>query len=230
MSVVGPGARPYRRSRLFAPLAEQVCGYLIEPDPNAIGAIERTLFNTVLSATGRACFDLFSYRGRVIVFRLLSSARQQHETDMGGVAWLEATAQYFSEILVKEEYFSASESSLFSLSVEEMKADMRSSKVDLLNLTIADLGIFASPEAALKLSTLHNAKGREYRAVAMIDLHERRIPHSQASTTEELAEAKRLFYVGVTRAEQFLLYVTDSSNYSNTPTRFLRARDGVGMC
>lgn len=230
VSIVGPGARPYRRNRLFAPLAEQVCGYLMEPDPEAIVGIERTLFNTVLNATGRTCLDLFSYRGRIIVFRLLNSARQLHDVHMGGIAWLEAGARAFTELLIDGEYLGPSESDLFAMSVEEMKADMRNNKVDLANLTIADLGIYASPDTALKLSTLHNAKGREYRAVAMIDLHEGRIPFYQARTDEEFAEAKRLFYVGVTRSEQFLLYVTDNSDYRNTPTRFLGAASGVGMC
>ena len=41
------------------------------------------------------------------------------------------------------------------------------------------------------------------------------------SVIEEIAEAKRLFYVGVTRAEQFLLYVTDNSYCRNRPTQFL---------
>ena len=230
VSIVGPGARPYRRNRLFAPLAERVCGYLMEPDPEAIVGIERTLFNTVLNATGRTCFDLFSYQGRIIVFRLLDSARRLHDVHMGGVAWLEAGARAFTDILIDEEYLGPSEGDLFAMSVEEMKADMRNNKVDLANLTISDLGIYASPDAALKLSTLHNAKGREYRAVAMIDLHEGRIPFYQATTDEEIAEAKRLFYVGVTRSEQLLLYVTDSSHYRNTPTRFLRAASGVGVC
>ena len=53
-----------------------------------------------------------------------------------------------------------------------MKSDMQRNKVDINNLTISDLGIYASPNAALKLSTLHNAKGREYDAVALIDMHE----------------------------------------------------------
>ena len=59
VSIVGPGARPYRRNRLFAPLAEQVCAYLMEPDPDAIVGIERTLFNTVLNTTGRTYFGIF---------------------------------------------------------------------------------------------------------------------------------------------------------------------------
>ena len=59
VSIVGPGARPYRRNRQFAPLAEQVCGYLMEPRPDSIAGIERTLFNTLLDITGRAYFDIF---------------------------------------------------------------------------------------------------------------------------------------------------------------------------
>src|SRR5262249_46929594 len=108
-----------------------------------------------------------------------------------------------------------------------MKADMRNNGVDLANLTIDDLGIYASPDAALKLSTLHNAKGREYQAVAMMDLHEGRIPYYQARRLDELEEAKRLFYVGVTRAKQLLLYITDESNPRNQPSRFLLAE---GVC
>ena len=202
----------------------------MEPNPDTIVGIERTLFNTVLNATGRTRFDLFSYQGRVIVFRLLDSARKLHDDQLGGIAWLEAVARAFTEILIYEEYLSPLENDLFAMSVEEMKVDMLNKKVDLTNLTIADLGIYASPGAALKLSTLHNAKGREYRAVAMIDLHERRIPFRQATTEGEIAEAKRLFYVGVTRALQFLLYVTDNGHYRNMPTRFLQAEHGVGMC
>ena len=230
VSIVGPGARPYRRNRLFAPLAEQVCAYLVEPDPNAIVGIERTLFNTLLNATGRTYFSIFSYRGRVTVFLLLDGARQLRDVHMGGIAWLGAAARTFSDILIDEEYLSPQEDDLFAMSVEEMKTDMRNNNVDLANLTIADLGIYASPDSALKLSSLHNAKGREYRAVAMIDLHEGRIPFYLATTAEEIEEAKRLFYVGVTRAEQFLLYITDTSDRRNVPTRFLQKQSGVGVC
>lgn len=230
VSIVGPGARPYRRNRQFAPLAEQVCGYIMESRPDAIAGIERTLFNTVLDITGRAHFDILSYHGRVIVFRLLDEASKLHKKHMGGIAWLEAAASVFTQILIEEEYLTMEERDTFAMSVEEMKTDMRNNKVDLANLTIDDLGIYASPETALKLATLHNAKGREYQAVALIDLHEGRIPFYMAHTAEEFEEAKRQFYVGVTRAKRFLMYITDYSHPRNEPTRFLRTGTGVGVC
>ncbi len=146
------------------------------------------------------------------------------------MAWIEAAAEAFSIVLVNEGYLSRDEQDLFAMSVEDMKVDMRNNKVDLDNLLIDDLGLYASPDAALKLSSLHNAKGREYQAVAMIDLHEGRIPHYYARSAEEIEEAKRLFYVGITRAKRLLLYITDDSDRRNGPTRFLQVGTGVGVC
>jgi DNA helicase II / ATP-dependent DNA helicase PcrA len=230
VSIVGPGARPYRRNRYFAPLAEQVCGYIMEPRPDAIVGIERTLFNTILDITGNAHFDIFSYQGRLIVFRLLGIARSLHDVYESAIAWLEEAAKAFAEVLIDEGYLGQNEQHLFSISVDEMKADMANNNIDLPNLSISDLGIYAYPDAALKLRTLHDAKGREYQAIAIIDLHEGRIPNYQARTEAEIEEAKRLFYVGVTRAKRFLIYVTDASRERNTPSRFLQEGTGVGVC
>ncbi len=221
IGIVGPGARPYRRNRQFAPLAEQVCGYLMEPKPDAIVAIERTLFNTLLDTTGRAHFDVFSYRGRVVVFRLLEKGSELYQIHMGAIDWLKAASNSFSEVLIEADYLTEAERHFFAGSVEEMKADMQRNRVDINNLTISDLGIYASPSAALKLSTLHNAKGREYDAVAVIDVHEGRLPSFHARTSDDIAESKRLFYVGATRAKRFLLYVTDDTG-RNGASRFLQ--------
>ncbi|QEX24357.1 hypothetical protein FRZ61_42980 [Hypericibacter adhaerens] len=230
VSIVGPGARPYRRNRVFAPLAEQVCGYMMELNPQSLGAIERSLFHTILSATGRVHFEVYSYAGRAVVFRLLGCAQSLYEKHEGAVLWLESAAREFSKILIEAGYLAPAERDLFMMAVEEMKADMRNNDVDLANLAIEDLGIYASPGSALKLSSLHNAKGREFRAVAIMDLNEGRIPHYRATSAGEIDEAKRLFYVGVTRAKEYLLYITDSSNSRNGPSRFLKKASGVGVC
>lgn len=229
ISIVGPGARPYRRNRQFAPLAEQLCGYLMEPRPEAIVAIERSLFNTVLDVTGRAHFEIYSYQGRTVVFQLIVKALALNDKAMGAVQWLEKASSEFSDVLIEHEYFTTAQRNVFRMSVEEMKSDMRNNKVDLDNLGIDDLGIYATPEAALKLSTLHFAKGREFSAVAMIDLHEGRIPSYYAKSAEEIEEQKRLFYVGVTRAKRILLYATDSSDRRNVASRFLSVGTGVGI-
>ncbi|MFM9848922.1 MAG: UvrD-helicase domain-containing protein [Hyphomicrobiaceae bacterium] len=229
VSVVGPGARPYRRNRVFAPLAEHVCGYLVEENPEAIAGIERALFNLVLDLTCKPHFNIFSYEGRTVVFQLLGEAKRLRNLGGGGMAWLESASAAFADILVASEYLTADQALRVQNSVREMKQDMIVNRVDLANLTLDDVGVYANPKAALKLSTLHFAKGREFQAVAMIDLHEGRIPDYRAKTPEDYDAARRLFYVGMTRAERYLLYVTDTSDWRNKASRFLRAGTGVGV-
>lgn len=53
------------------------------------------------------------------------------------------------------------------------------------------------------------------------------IPFFRAQTAEDFEAAKRLFYVGVTRARRLLMYITDTSAQRNRPTRFL-GPGGVG--
>jgi len=228
--IVGPGARPYRRNIYFAPLAEQICGYLVDRRPESIASIERTIFNTILDLTGRSYYDLFSYKGRVIVYRLLQHADSLAKLFSGGVDWLEEAAKAFANVLFYEEYLTTNEKNKLVLSVEEMKRDMLRNRVDTQNLTIEDLGIYASPHSALKLASLHFSKGHEYMAVAMIDLHEGRIPFYQSQTVDDIEEAKRLFYVGMTRAKRLLLFITDDSGKRNGPSRFLCNGTGIGIC
>jgi DNA helicase-2/ATP-dependent DNA helicase PcrA len=60
----------------------------------------------------------------------------------------------------------------------------------------------------LVLSTIHQAKGLEWRAVFVIGLSEGQFPHVKALADEDsLEEERRLFYVAATRAKEELVLV-----------------------
>ena len=56
----------------------------------------------------------------------------------------------------------------------------------------------------LALSTMHSAKGLEYTAVFLIDANEGVTPHKKAVMEDDLEEERRMFYVAMTRAKDYL--------------------------
>ncbi len=54
------------------------------------------------------------------------------------------------------------------------------------------------------LSSFHAAKGLEWDAVALTGVHEGGLPFVLATTPEQVEEERRLFYVGITRAREYL--------------------------
>lgn len=65
---------------------------------------------------------------------------------------------------------------------------------------------------AVTLSTFHSAKGLEFDQVYMIDCHNGTIPSEEdMRDTDKLEEARRLFYVGMTRARHHLELLTYST-------------------
>ena len=79
--------------------------------------------------------------------------------------------------------------------------------------------------AAVKLMTVHAAKGLEFPAVFLCGLSEGIFPTKRANTREKLEEERRLCYVAFTRAED-RLFLSDAAGFgydgvSRCPSRFL---------
>lgn len=227
--IVGPGARPYRRSRTFATLAEQLGGFVTEPHPDSWINLERALFHAIQEITGERNLEIFSYRGRICLTKLLHMARILYDTHVGsGVHWLEAMAQASASIISQSGFLSPNQSYHLVSSAQEMIADIFRNTGNLDTLSVEDLGLFASPNRALRLSTIHFSKGREYDAVAIIGLNEGTLPDFRSQTQEDYLAEKRLFYVAVTRAKRFVMYVSEYNRHGNRPSRYLRY-DGVNV-
>jgi ATP-dependent DNA helicase Rep len=83
------------------------------------------------------------------------------------------------------------------------------------------------PGDAVRLMTLHSAKGLEFRFVYLVGVEEGTLPHAAVIEEGRVDEERRLFYVGITRAKERLClsYAARSRRYGevhhNEPSRFL---------
>lgn len=221
--VVGPGARPYRRSREYGQFAEAACAYLEQPDPLMCKTVQRALFAMLLNLTGNPPWAIYSYQGKRVLLRTLKIADSIRHAHPGAADWLVNSAQAISDVLVAEALLTLNDSVRLVNSAKSMVTDIQRQVQDVANLSTQELGLFARPAECLQLLTMHRAKGREFDAVAVVDLHEGKLPHFTATTNDEIDEAKRLLYVATTRARKVLMYFTDSSDHRNQPSRFLGA-------
>jgi DNA helicase-2/ATP-dependent DNA helicase PcrA len=99
---------------------------------------------------------------------------------------------------------------------------------------VSDSDDLESNASAVTLLTLHTAKGLEYPVVFLVGLEDGILPHSRTleiedarEKEEELAEERRLFYVGITRAKRrlYLVHCFRRSLWGDSnvqaPSRFL---------
>jgi DNA helicase-2/ATP-dependent DNA helicase PcrA len=96
---------------------------------------------------------------------------------------------------------------------------------------VADLDERANAQHAptvqgVTLASLHAAKGLEWDAVFLVGLTDTTLPIQHATTPEQIAEERRLLYVGITRAREHLalswaLARTPGQRRGRRPSRFL---------
>jgi DNA helicase II / ATP-dependent DNA helicase PcrA len=115
------------------------------------------------------------------------------------------------------------------LSVAEDVARTESSSVGLADVA-AELDRRAEAQhvpvaQGVTVSTLHSAKGLEWDAVALIGCQEGSLPFVLATTPEQIAEERRLLYVGITRAREQLRIswakTRNGGSSTRKPSRFL---------
>ncbi|HST25868.1 MAG TPA: ATP-dependent DNA helicase UvrD2 [Gaiellaceae bacterium] len=95
--------------------------------------------------------------------------------------------------------------SLAPASVSEFKAELE-----------RRFGDGGDERRGVHLLTYHAAKGLEFELVFLPRLEERELPAKQAKTDEQIAEERRLLYVGITRAKRELVVT-----WVKKPSRFL---------
>ena len=88
----------------------------------------------------------------------------------------------------------------------------------LAEFTMDDFARCGGRPDTVTLTTLHSSKGLEYEAVIMPGLEEGRLPGYRANSAGAMAEARRVFYVGMTRAKD-VIYMLYSGWYKDNYDR-----------
>lgn len=99
-----------------------------------------------------------------------------------------------------EEWFEYMEE--YKQELKRQSADNRKSKAD--SITIA---------------TMHSSKGLEFQVVFIVDANEGITPHKKAVLEADLEEERRLFYVAMTRAKEYLYIFSAKERYNKVMQR-----------
>ena len=164
-------------------------------------------------------FQGASLLGREAARRLLGRLRKVTSTEVAVVVrayaeeagWVERPPDKLGE---RELVRQADLGRLMRLA-EEFDDGVRTARDFVLDLE-ERFGSGGGERRGVHLLTLHGAKGLEFEAVFIPRVEERELPIRQAKKPEEVAEERRLLYVGMTRAKRHL-----TLTWSGKPSRFL---------
>ena len=79
-------------------------------------------------------------------------------------------------------------------------------------------------ENSVVLSTMHKAKGLEWRDVYIVDANEEITPYYKAESDEDIEDERRMFYVAATRAKSnlYICYFEKRNKSQMSPSRFIK--------
>ena len=132
----------------------------------------------------------------------------------------------FYQPILEQNYDNPTQRMLDLEELEQLAAQATDRATLLADLTVdppvsgADFGRGEDREQTLTLSTLHSAKGLEWQVVYVLHATDGKIPFERSlADPEQLEEERRMFYVALTRAADWL-YVChprhEASGYGNT--------------
>jgi DNA helicase-2/ATP-dependent DNA helicase PcrA len=134
----------------------------------------------------------------------------------------EGTDEAFSKVENIDELINV----MMGLEQEEEKVSLESF-LDKVSL-VTDVDLYEDKGNRVSLMTLHCAKGLEFPVVFIVGIEEGLLPHyRRGEEIEDMEEERRLFYVGMTRAKEwlFLSRAEERSTFragrANLPSRFL---------
>lgn len=134
----------------------------------------------------------------VIRKQLITALFSLRESSLPLHAWLEALRDAALSTLLLEEPGLADEVDTFN---ELLAATAKDAALG--NFTVQIFANQGKSQDQINLMTLHSSKGLEFQAVLMLALEDGTFPNDyDKASAEQLEEAGRLFYVGVTRAKE----------------------------
>lgn len=167
---------------------------------------------------------------------LFAMLRSIQNSELTPSAQLELIVAFYAPILKRVYYedFPKREQDLEHLiglcsSYSSRSALLESIALDPIELTAIDTEATVNDELPLTLSTIHSAKGLEFKVVFIIHALDGVIPSSYSvGDSEGIDEERRLLYVAVTRAADYLFisypmlqFRRYDGQYFTTPCRFL---------
>ena len=199
---------------------------IINEPKRGIGKTSIDNIQEISEKTGLSMFDIIKHADEYGLNRVKANATQFIETIeylRGNIDQL-SISELIKETLNRTGYVKALEQEntteaetriqnleeFLTVAIEFEEEEAENTLADFLEgITLSsDLDGMEDSEESVTLMTLHSAKGLEFPVVFLVGMEEGIFPGNKSiGEPKELEEERRLFYVGITRAKQFL-YLT----------------------